>query len=341
MFKRIMSFGFGCCLLLAILLLSACSDSSDSSGVSKSWSSLDITDSHDLQSVRAIGSKIYAGGLAKNGYVSLRIFENNVQTAHLNVAETLGVNWGIYDDPDGNIYLGWTGPNQANQGHVSKYDPSTGAITDTGLTGAESVDDVYWFDGKCYAAGIDSDGGGRVWRYDGSTWTSTGDSWLCTVDKLVSFKDTLYIAGGNGGTCLAEICDYQLDIWIPVTDLDNNASVIWAFTADSSALYAGGYAPDLSGKVWKYDGNSWSDLNIQNCDVINALRVSSDGILYAGGIDSNGNGQVWMYEKYDNTWTSTGLTHSVTVNDLTEASNGAIYAVGLDSNRNGQMWKYE
>lgn len=334
MFKRIISFGSGCCLLLAILLLSACSDSS---GVSKSWSSLGITDSYEMQSVRAIGSTIYAGGLASNNYVSLRIFENSGQTAHLNVSEELGVNWGIYDDPDGNIYLGWTSP---RQGHVSKYDPSTGAITDTELTGAMSIDDVYWFDGYCYASGVESGGGGRVWRYDGSTWTTTG-VWLATVDTLISFKDTLYIAGVNGATCLAQICDYQFDAWVSVTDLDGNAAVIYDFTADSSALYAGGIAPNLRGKVWKYDGDSWSDLNIQNCSEINALRVSSDGVLYAGGIDTNGNGQVWMYGKYDNTWTSTGLTNSVVVNDLTEASNGAIYAVGEDSDRNGQMWKYE
>ena len=334
MFKRIMFFGSGCCLLLAILLLSACSDSS---GVSKSWSSMGITDSYEMQSVRAIGSKIYAGGLAKNSYVSLRIFENNAQTAHLNVSETLGVNWGIYVDSSGNIYLGWTSP---GQGHVSKYDASTGAITDTGLTGAMSIDGVYWFDGKCYAAGIASDWGGQVWAYDGSIWTETG-VWLTNVATVISFKETLYIAGRNGATCLAEICDYQFGSWLPFTDLDNNASEIYALTADSSALYAGGYGPDLSGQVWKYDGSSWSNLNIQNCSFVNALRVSTDGILYAGGIDSNGNGQVWMYGKDSNTWTSTGLTNSVAVNDLTEASNRAIYAVGRDSNMNGQMWKYE
>ena len=339
MSKRIMSYGCGCCLLLAILLFCACSDDSSSgwAPVGKSWSRLGITDSYEMQSVRAIGSKIYPGGLASNNYVSLRIFENNAQTAHLNVSEELAMNWGIYDDPDGNIYLGWTSP---VQGHVSKYDPSTGGITDTGLTGAMSVAAVYWFDGKCYAAGVDSDGGGKVWMYDGSTWTTTG-VWLSTVDTLISFKDTLYSAGVNGLTCLAQICSYQLDAWIPFTDLDGNAAVIYAFSTDSSALYAGGIAPDLSGKVWKYDGDSWSDLNIQNCGEIYALRVSSNGILYAGGIDTNGKGQVWMYGKYDNTWTSSGLTNSVVVNDLTEASNGAIYAVGLDSDRNGQMWKYE
>jgi len=337
MFNRVTSFGSGCCLLLAILLLGACSDSSDSSSVSKSWSSLGITDSYEIQSVRAIGSKIYAGGLAKNGYVSLRIFKNNAQTAHLNVSETLGVNWGIYDDPDGNVYLGWTSP---AQGHVSKYDPSTGAITDTGLNGAMSIADVYCFDGKCYAAGVDSDWGGQVWEYDGTTWTETG-VWLSDVETLISFKDTLYIAGQNGATCSAEICDYKFGAWLPVTDLDNNAAEIYAFTADSSALYAGGYAPDLSGQVWKYDGNTWSNLNIQNCSLVNVLRVSADGILYAGGIDSNGNGQVWMYGKDSNTWTSTGLTNSVVVNDLTEASSGAIYVAGRDSSTNGQMWKYE
>ena len=265
--------------------------------------------------------------------------KNNAQTAHLDVSKALGVNWGIYDGPDGSVYLGWTSP---NQGHVSKYDPKTGVITDTGLTGAMSVGDVYWFDGKCYAAGVDSDSGGEVWAYDGTTWTATGAGVrLSDVETLVAFNDTLYIAGRNGATGLAEICDYQFGNWLPFTDLDNDTAAIYAFTADSSALYAGGYAPDLSGQVWKYDGNSWLNLNIQDCSQISALRVSSDGLLYVGGIDTNGNGQVWMYGEDSDTWTSTHLTDAVSVNDLTEAGNGAIYVVGQDSNRNGQMWKYE
>lgn len=343
MFNRMISIGSGCCLLLAILALGACSDSSDSSVVSKSWSSLGIADSYEMQSVRAIGSRIYAGGLGSNNYVSLRIFENNAQAANLVVSETLGVNWGICDDAGGNIYLGWYSP---FHGYVYKYDPDSGAITDMSVPAAKMVFDVFVHNSKAYVAGVWANpvivpfSFGEVWEYDGSVWTGMPAVRLVGVETLIFFRDTLYIAGVSGETGQAQIWAY-LDGVFSMVDFPYEAGEIYVFATDSTALYAGGFASDLSGQVWKYDGNTWSSLNIQNCSVINALRVSSDGILYAGGIDSDNKGQVWMYGEDNNTWTSTGLTNSVVVNDLTEASNGAIYAVGQDSNRNGQMWKYE
>ncbi len=346
MSKRIMLCGYGCCLLLAILLLCACSDDSGSSPVvSKSWSSLGITDSYELHSVLAVGSKIYAGGLSSENHVSLRILESDVQTDLVDVSEQTGVSWGIVDDPEGNIYVGWTaaGP----KGYVSKYDLDTGAVTDTGLTGAAQVYDLYCTDSLLWAVGVSSGGAGMVSAYDyedGSSWITIPDTPTQTAGTMTFYEEAPLVAGQVGSGCFASLYKYNLtaSAWIPYQSIGGNAGQIWDLVVDGSTIYAGGTARNFSGKVWKLQGNeSWSDLNIPDCGQINALLMSSDGILYAGGIDTSGYGQVWMYRVSDDTWASTGLKDSYTVYDLTETDTGAIYAVGEDLYFNGQMWKYQ
>ncbi|MBL7172358.1 MAG: hypothetical protein KJ573_01370 [Proteobacteria bacterium] len=325
-------------LILSISMMSACSDSS-SDNVGKSWSSLNISDAYDLQSALSVGSKIYAGGLGSNNKVGLWIVENNAVSEHLDVADTFGVTCGIAEDVSGDLYLGWYSP---VQGYVAKYDPATGAISDTGLSGAGIVSDITAYNGLVYAGGQTSDStpAGEVWQYDGSSWTGMNVSGLNNVACLTFYKDTLYIAGIDSSSNYAKVLAYVGGIWTDV-QFPYSAPSIWVMTAGGSNLYVGGTDSSYDGQVWKYNGKDWNGMDLKYSNDVYALLVDSSSFLYAGGEDNEEyDGQVW---KYDNAkWESTGLLGAKMIYALVEGADGSIYAVGTDDPfNNGQMWKYQ
>jgi len=340
--KNIRLFVVVVALIVAVSMMSGCSDSS-SDGGGMSWRNLNISDASSLTSAVSGGPRIYAGGLDANIHVGLWTVESNAVSDQREVADELGAMWDIAKDASGNLYLAWDTP---FQGYVAKYIPSTGVISDTELFNARSVSDVTAYSGRMTAGGCAWLNPfltkGEVWQYDGSSWTAMNVPvpGLVNVDCLTVHNGALYIAGVDASTLnYAKILVYKGENWTEVP-LPFVAPSIWAMTSDGSSLYAGGVDASYDGQVWKYDGKGWSTMGLKTSNNVYALVIDAFGVLYAGGDDNEDyDGQVWAYR--NSQWESTGLSGAWVIYALVAGEAGAIYAVGEDASLNGQMWAYQ
>jgi len=195
----------------------------------------------------------------------------------------------------------------------------------------------------------------RIARWDGTAWSPLGSGLTglssIAVQALAVFDDgtgpALY-AGGHfgfaGGVPTSGIARWDGTTWSALGSEGVQGAIFALASFDDGtgpALYAGGAFPRVDGvsvnHVAKWNGSSWSPLDIGATDVVRALTVFDDGTgaaLYAGG-DFQGvgdakaphiarwNGSVWT--ALDSSVVSLDV-HALTVFD--DGNGEALYAAG-------------
>ena len=201
-------------------------------------------------------------------------------------------------DHDGNVYAGGTffGVGYVNFNQIGKWDAASASWSPLGNgldwdIEALAVDN----DDNLYAGGKFTGSGGKpvnhIARWDASSesWSAPGggiDYWVHTL--ALGQNGDLYVGGGFGGGTP----DNHIARWNRFTAswsaLGSGVEFnILALAVDGSGnLYAGGY----SGRIAKWNGNSWTSLgnglsggNLSYAPTAYGLVADSQGKLYVGG----------------------------------------------------------
>ncbi|MBU1167269.1 chitobiase/beta-hexosaminidase C-terminal domain-containing protein [Patescibacteria group bacterium] len=194
---------------------------------------------------------------------------------------------------------------------LAKADYSWTQINTDGFGDSSNAESkaVAQYDGNLYIGTKNTNTGGEVWVYDGSTWTQSGTD---------GFGDA-----GNTG--------------------------IYSLVSDDTYLYAGTWRfSDENGEVWRFDGSTWTQINVDGFggtnSSINALAVY-DSKLYAGTGNWATGCEVWRYDgPTTSDWTKVGDAGFGDSNNSEALSMGVYNSnlyVGTYNFDGGQVWSYD
>jgi hypothetical protein len=193
----------------------------------------------------------------------------------------------------GDLYAGTVdAPNESDWAHVYRYKGNQ-AWEDCGRVGEGQVRGVYAMvvhDGALYAGTAGSHGGAkvnkgdfaRVYRYlDGTKWEDIGQPGEnYRANSLASFNGKLYVCAIHTGGIKGGVYVYEGDHQWKLTP--KSPGRVHCLAVHDGKLY--GAYPD--GKVFAFDGESWTDLGnpygtLKDCNQLHTMGVYQ-GELYVG-----------------------------------------------------------
>lgn len=153
------------------------------------------------------------------------------------------------------------------------------------------------FDGDLYAGMDAGDGGGRVYRFDGSTWHDCGAPDGANVEGFLTSRGDLYVATHGRA--------YRYDgnaTWTRIAHMPHDINQIHCMAEVDGKRWLGTWP---QGYVLRQDGDDWTNTGrlgipqgLYECNEVMDLRIYN-GKLYAALIPK---AQVWRYES-DGHWT--------------------------------------
>jgi len=206
----------------------------------------------------------------------------------------------------------------------------------------------------------------QLWAYDGTNWTDTAaiaDSPGTSINSLVVYKNLLYVEGMgtyDGATWTALTLSGPMIVYSGLLYLASGSvfdgttwttftppySGAYSLAVSNSALYVGTANYATGGKVWSFNGSTWTDVSPVPSWSSNNQQVDSlawyNGHLYAGTFNMSSGGQVFRYDG-GTTWTNVGPNWGIGNVDAWSMTvyNGLLY-VGTDNFLGAaQVWRYD
>jgi hypothetical protein len=236
----------------------------------------------------------------------------------------------------GSLYVGSGG--SAGNGDVFRYNGGTSwtQVAGDGLNSswaASTYESVLSLtsDGTSLFAGIGTTTtDAEVWRFTSGAWTQIGGdgintSWNTnyeTVESLTTFGGNLYAGLGNtSGVNDGEVWRYNGTSWSQIGGDGINSSwsavqynQVLALTNDGTNLYAGTGQGTNSGRAWKFNGSTWTEIGgngVANTFIAffarTMLYTNSKlylGISTASSAANNNGSSFWEYD--GSSWTVLG-----------------------------------
>ncbi|MEX2218517.1 MAG: GC-type dockerin domain-anchored protein [Phycisphaerales bacterium] len=216
----------------------------------------------------------------------------------------------VFDDGTGAaLYTGgfFTSAGGVPANHIARWDGLAWSAPGIGMD--SPVWPIAGFGGDLYAGGFFTIAGGvpavYISRWDGESWSPVGSGGLNgAVLTLALFDGDLY-AGGffttAGGVIANQIARWDGAAWSALGTgvAGGNVQALAAFDDGSGpALYVGGAFTSAggvagTGRIARWDGESWSSVAGGTNNAVNALTVYDDGggpALYVGGGFTNAGG---------------------------------------------------
>jgi len=247
---------------------------------------------------------LYAGGgfTNSNGKYFVAKWDGSVWTevGNLNSDHTISA---LCSDAAGNIYAsGFTNANL--DGYIAKWDGSTWTFSPP-VTGQLYLNTL-----SADAAGnVYATAGTNVYRYYNGTWDAMNmsgfDHW---ANNALSANGSLYVAGGAfvGGTNGA-VAQWNGSGWSQLGDINTYEQAYDLCTDANGNLYASGGFDFQSGYVLKWNGTTWTDLNLNGNEMVTGIAVSNSGNLYAGGYFYNSNNKYYLAKWNGTAWSQEGV----------------------------------
>jgi hypothetical protein len=258
----------------------------------------------------------------------------------------------------------WVGGDFGNSGsgtrEISRYISSSNSWNQAGTFGANGEILTINYNkglGTFLVGGIfrDNNGDAYVSHFDlNGNWTKLGNSiGDGVIFDIISDKfNNIYCAGPENSNGNVFVAKYQSGSWVELGGANSLASVlgqstqqIFTICSDNSGnIYAAGnlYATSGGSRIAKFNGSSWSLLNISFNGDIQSIKTDSQGNLYVAGNFTNSNGNR-LVVKYDGTtWAELGGNNSLKANSQITTifvdKKGGVYAGGVFTN--GSSNKY-
>lgn len=222
-------------------------------------------------------------------------------------------------------------------GEVWKWSGSTwnrigGGSSNTATSwGTSLVGTMTWANGKLYANPSSSTQfGAMVYQWDGSAWSMIGgqyvnNSWngLGTgkVQASTTYNGKLYfgLAQNSGMSEVAQVFEYDGTTARRVGGSGTNGSWppwtyagIYSMISYKGALYVGLGGSGNQATVWKYDGNSWTQVGGAGVsgtwsygeNTVESMTVFQDKLYIGLGVNSAFTADIWQYD--GSAWTQVG-----------------------------------
>ncbi len=281
----------------------------------------------------------------------------------------------VFDDGNGDaLYVGgaFSTAGGVAAGKIAKWDGSTWAPVGTGFGTFTTVNaftifddgsgDALYVGGAFLVAGFVS--ANNIAKWDGANWTPLGLGVGFIARTLTVFDDgngdALYVGGRfttAGGAAANHVAKWDGTTWSALGSgmgsgfFDTSVDALAVFDdGGGEALYAAGDFTIAGGGaanfIAKWDGSSWSALDVGTNSLIDSLAVFDDGsgpALFAGGVFSSVGGfSTNKIAKWDgSSWAPTvfglgGIGDSVNAMAVFDDGGGAeLYAGGLFFNAMG------
>ena len=305
-------------------------------GVNSSWATADNIE--QVLSLNYFGGNLYAGtGLTAgdgdvwrwNGSTWTKIGGDGLNSGW--AASTYEIVASLTNDGS-NLYAGLGNSN--GDGEVFRWNGSAWAkIGGDGVNSGFSAnegDGVYALDyvsSTLHAGLYDSAGNGLAWTWNGSAWTIIGggyvrQSWggfnAQSVETSATHNDKLYIGTGTSVAGNATVWAFDGDTWqiiggqgIKNSWARSTYENVYTLQSYKGNLYAGIGTTANDAEVWKYDGNSWTQVGgdslhggwTTNFESVLALTVYNDSLCAGLGLSAQ-DAEVWCWN--DTSWTRIG-----------------------------------
>lgn len=242
------------------------------------------------------------------------------ELGNLNVDGTIS---SICADDAGNIYaVGFTDNNL--EAYMAIWNGSSWTYTPT-------VNELYLYNvitdnnGNVYALGT-----AQVYKWNGSWEAMSMSGWPHWTNGLLYAQGNLYVAGGAlmGGT-LGAVGVWNGSGWSYLGDINSYEQAYNLAMDTQGNLYASGGFDFQSGYVLKWNGGSWTDLNLNGNDKVLGLAVSTGDNVYAAGEFANANNKFYMAKWNGTSWSEEGVGNfNSNTLAMCAGSNGKIYLAG-------------
>ena len=327
--NKILIFQF---VLLGIILFFTNSCTNNNPNPTLGWSALGNMDNlyrvNDLY-IDSDGN-LYAAGDFNNDIENVYVGKwDGSDWSEVGTLGTLGLNSSpllICGDASSNLYVAGLFRNSEYINRVIKWDGSNWSDLGSPTNGTAYLQDMVTDAGGNLFVGVDI----RVFFWNGSSWEVKNMAGFSHwVNALLAHPDgNLYVGGGafTGGFGGA-VGLGNGDGWSYVGDLSSYEQVHTLCTDANGNIYAGGGFESQSGYVVKWDGTSWTDLELNANRKVNSICTDPDGNLYAGGDFSNSSNGYYVAKWDGSNWTDMGLKANSTVSKLTY-SDGYLYVAG-------------